>query len=52
MSVIPSAAALVIKALKEPIRDRKKVSHLLTSPYLRRLCQADSQAAIKIVEAS
>lgn len=26
VSVIPSAAALVIKALKEPIRDRKKVS--------------------------
>ncbi len=25
MSVIPSAAALVIKALKEPVRDRKKV---------------------------
>ena len=26
VSVIPSAAALVIKALKEPVRDRKKVS--------------------------
>lgn len=26
VSVIPSAAALVIKALKEPTRDRKKVS--------------------------
>ena len=25
VSVIPSAAALVIKALKEPTRDRKKV---------------------------
>ena len=25
MSVIPSAGALVIKALKEPTRDRKKV---------------------------
>ena len=25
VSVIPSAAALVIKALKEPVRDRKKV---------------------------
>jgi hypothetical protein len=25
VSVIPSAGALVIKALKEPIRDRKKV---------------------------
>jgi len=24
-TVIPSAAALVIKALKEPVRDRKKV---------------------------
>ena len=29
VSVIPSAAALVIKALKEPIRDRKKVGTLL-----------------------
>ena len=28
VSVIPSAAALVIKALKEPIRDRKKVGTL------------------------
>lgn len=28
VSVIPSAAALVIKALKEPIRDRKKVGVL------------------------
>ncbi len=26
VTVIPSAAALVIKALKEPVRDRKKVS--------------------------
>ena len=26
VSVIPSAASLVIKALKEPVRDRKKVS--------------------------
>lgn len=26
VSVIPSAGALVIKALKEPVRDRKKVS--------------------------
>ena len=25
VSVVPSAAALVIKALKEPVRDRKKV---------------------------
>ena len=25
VSVIPSAASLVIKALKEPVRDRKKV---------------------------
>lgn len=29
VSVIPSAGALVIKALKEPIRDRKKVSGVL-----------------------
>ena len=28
VSVIPSAASLVIKALKEPTRDRKKVPHL------------------------
>ena len=28
VSVIPSAAALVIKALKEPVRDRKKVGSL------------------------
>ncbi|KIZ03969.1 60S ribosomal protein L12 [Monoraphidium neglectum] len=27
VSVVPSAAALVIKALKEPVRDRKKESH-------------------------
>ena len=27
VSVVPSAAALVIKALKEPPRDRKKVKH-------------------------
>lgn len=33
VSVIPSAAALVIKALKEPTRDRKKVS----------LCQLQSR---------
>ena len=31
VSVIPSAASLVIKALKEPTRDRKKVHHLTTS---------------------
>ena len=34
VSVIPSAGALVIKALKEPIRDRKKVSLLY---FLRNL---------------
>jgi len=28
VSVLPSAAALVIKALKEPSRDRKKVKHV------------------------
>ncbi len=28
VSVLPSAAALVIKALKEPQRDRKKVKHV------------------------
>ncbi len=29
VSVIPSAASLVIKALKEPVRDRKKVSFVM-----------------------
>ena len=29
VSVITSAAALVIKALKEPVRDRKKVSYAI-----------------------
>ena len=28
VSVVPSASALVIKALKEPARDRKKVKHV------------------------
>ena len=28
MSVVPSAAALIIKALKEPPRDRKKVKNI------------------------
>lgn len=28
-SVVPAAATLVIKALKEPLRDRKKVKHVL-----------------------
>jgi large subunit ribosomal protein L12e len=28
VAVLPSAAALVIKALKEPQRDRKKVKHV------------------------
>ena len=36
VSVIPSAAALVIKALKEPIRDRKKVSTRQQYPPLLR----------------
>lgn len=27
VSVVPSAAALIIKALNEPQRDRKKVKH-------------------------
>ena len=53
VSVIPSAAALVIKALKEPVRDRKKVSYLSLQPnYLSCLCQAGSPAAINIVEAN
>merc|ERR1711990_1235546 len=28
VSIVPSASALVIKALKEPVRDRKKVKHV------------------------
>merc|ERR1712100_824546 len=28
VEVVPSAAALIIKALKEPFRDRKKVKHV------------------------
>ena len=36
VSVIPSAAALVIKALKEPVRDRKKVRDLLALLQLYR----------------
>lgn len=27
VSIVPSAASLIIKALKEPPRDRKKVKH-------------------------
>ena len=37
VSVIPSAAALVIKALKEPVRDRKKVGALQSMLQLHRL---------------
>lgn len=33
VSVVPSAAALIIKALKEPPRDRKKVRACLTAAY-------------------
>ena len=36
VSVIPSAAALVIKALKEPVRDRKKVCKLHAMLQLHR----------------
>ncbi|KAL4420194.1 hypothetical protein ABPG77_011410 [Micractinium sp. CCAP 211/92] len=36
-TVIPSAAALVIKALKEPVRDRKKASFLVYGGMPRRL---------------
>ena len=35
VSVIPSAAALVIKALKEPVRDRKKDKNIKHSGNLR-----------------
>jgi len=34
VSVIPSAAALVIKALKEPVRDRKKEKNIKHSGNL------------------
>ena len=47
ISVVPSAAALVIKALKEPPRDRKKVrrnakQHHVHTPHA---CNAEQQAA-------
>jgi hypothetical protein len=44
-SVVPSAAALVIKALKEPVRDRKKVSYLILRTFLWTLqgCQGSSR---------
>ena len=32
VSVVPSASALVIKALKEPLRDRKKVRTCFSQP--------------------
>lgn len=35
VSVVPSAAALVIKALKEPPRDRKKVGAAINASYSR-----------------
>lgn len=35
VEVVPSAASLVIKALKEPPRDRKKVKH---SKFSNQLC--------------
>merc|ERR1711943_98734 len=34
VSVVPSASALVIKALKEPPRDRKKVKHVKGTGHL------------------
>jgi len=34
ISVVPSAASLIIKALKEPARDRKKVKHVKHSGNL------------------
>ena len=34
VSVIPSAASLVVKALKEPARDRKKVSPYKLAPLI------------------
>ncbi|KAK8387853.1 hypothetical protein O3P69_020042 [Scylla paramamosain] len=33
VEVVPSAASLVIKALKEPPRDRKKVKHRMWRPH-------------------
>lgn len=46
VSVVPSAAALVIKALKEPPRDRKKVSNAIQSLSSASVaCIADQSAA-------
>ncbi|GFP90150.1 60S ribosomal protein l12, partial [Phtheirospermum japonicum] len=43
-TVVPSAAALVIKALKEPERDRKKdEEHQAQRQYLARRCDRDRQ---------
>ena len=42
VTVIPSAAALVIKALKEPVRDRKKVRTIVLPADVvlkRKLCR-------------
>jgi large subunit ribosomal protein L12e len=33
VEVVPTASALVIKALKEPVRDRKKVRYSVTATY-------------------
>ena len=41
VEVVPSAASLVIKALKEPPRDRKKVKHSEYSSFIVvSLCQS------------
>ena len=45
VSVIPSAAALVIKALKEPTRDRKKVSLCLRLLCARHQAQGHERSA-------
>ena len=50
IDVVPSAASLIIKALKEPPRDRKKVKHGMTlwydSFYGHSLPSADSRRAV------
>lgn len=47
VSVVPSAAALVIKALKEPVRDRKKVCGGVWGTYVGALEPAQGLQAMQ-----
>lgn len=38
VEVVPSAAALIIRALKEPPRDRKKVKHGMSNFFIMVSC--------------